>query len=220
MRGVRRAVRVLVVDDHPLVRRGLRDVLEAVDGLAVTGEAGSYARALECLEEEEYDLAIVDLGLGSHSGLELIKHIRERHPEVRVLVCSLHDEVLFAERSLRAGARGYLSKDEAVDRVIEAVERVLDGRIYLSPEMTDRMLALTAGQRGGRDEPLERLSDRELEVFRLLGQGYSTRRIAERFNRSIKTIEIYRANIKHKLDLKDATELIHYAVRWSQTSSS
>lgn len=214
MSSVRKPARVLVVDDHPLVRRGLRDVLEAADGIRVQDEAGSYARALECLEEDEYELAIVDLGLGGQSGLELIKHIRDRHPEVRVLVFSLHDEVLFAERSLRAGARGYLSKDEAVERVVEAVERVLDGRIYLSPEMTDRLLTLTVGQSGGRDEPLERLSDRELEVFRLVGQALSSTEIGERLHVSPKTVDSHRENIKKKLGLKSHGELLRRAVRW------
>jgi DNA-binding NarL/FixJ family response regulator len=210
----RRPARVLVVDDHPLVRRGLREVLDAVDEIAVTGEAASYERALECLEQEPYDLAIVDIGLAGQSGLELTKQLRERYPEVLVLVCSLHDEVLFAERSLRAGARGYLSKDEAVDRVVEAVERVLDGRIYLSPEMTDRLLAVSAGQSGGRDEPLERLSDRELEVFGLVGQALSSSEIGERLNLSPKTVDSHRENIKKKLGLKNHGELLRRAVQW------
>lgn len=210
----RRPVRVLVVDDHPLVRRGLRDVLEPVEGIAVTGEAGTYESALERLEREEYDLAIVDLGLDGQSGLELIKQIHARWPETLVLVCSLHDEVLFAERSLRAGARGYLSKEEAVDRVVEAVERVIEGRIYLSPEMTDRMLALSAGRDVGRDEPLERLSDRELEVFRLVGQALSSSEIGERLKVSPKTVDSHRENIKRKLGLKSHGELLRRAVQW------
>lgn len=214
MTRARRPVRVLVVDDHPLVRRGLRDVLEAVDGIAVTGEAGTYQRALDCLEDEEFDLAIVDLGLDGQSGLELIKQMRGRWPEVQVLVCSLHDEVLFAERSLRAGARGYLSKDEAVDRVVEAVERVIDGRIYLSPEMTDRLLATSAGHARGRDEPLERLSDRELEVFRLSGQALSSSEIGERLHLSPKTVDSHRENIKKKLGLRNHGELLRRAVQW------
>lgn len=214
MSARRSAVRVLVVDDHPLVRRGLRDVLAEVDGVEVAGEAGSYARALECLEEEEYELAIVDLGLGGQGGLELVKQMRARFPRVQVLVCSLHDEVLFAERSLRAGARGYLSKDEAVDRVVEAVERVIDGRIYLSPEMTDRLLATTAGHVGGRDEPLERLSDRELEVFGLVGQALSSSEIGERLHVSPKTVDSHRDNIKKKLGLKSHSELLRRAVQW------
>lgn len=214
MSGGRPAARVLLVDDHPLVRRGLRDVLDAVDGITVTGEAGTYAEALTRLGAERYELAVVDLGLDGQSGLELIKQMRDSHPQVRVLVCSLHDEVLFAERSLRAGARGYLSKDEAVDRVVEAVERVLDGRIYLSPEMTDRMLALSAGRSVGRDEPLERLSDRELEVFRLVGEALTSSEIGERLHLSPKTVDSHRENIKKKLGLRNHGELLRRAVQW------
>lgn len=208
------AARVLLVDDHPLVRRGLRDILTAAEGLEVVGEAGSYAEALDRIEAGGCDLVIVDLTLGDGSGLELIKQLRARRPGLRILVCSMHDEVLYAERVLRAGARGYLSKDEAIDRVVEAVRRVLDGRLYLSPQMTDRLLQAAADGHEPLRDPLERLSDRELEVFELIGEALSAREIGERLGISPKTVESHRESIKTKLGLERPRELLRCAVHF------
>ncbi len=207
-------VRILLVDDHPLVRRGFAAVLASHPDLVPSGEAGSYDEALALLEAADYDLAVVDLSLDGGSGLELIKQISQRRPEVRVLVCSMHDEILFAERSLRAGARGYLSKEEAPERTVEAIRRVLEGRIYLSPAMTDRILHVAAGDPAPVTSTLARLSDREIEVFELLGEALSSRQIGERLGLSPKTVETHRENIKQKLGLESGRELLRRAVQW------
>ena len=206
------AARVLLVDDHPLVRRGLRDILAAAEGLEVAGEAGGYAEAMTRVEEMEVDLVILDLKLGDGSGLELLKQLRSRRPDLKVLVCSMHDEALYAERVLRAGGRGYLSKDEAVDGVVEAVRRVLDGRLYLSPRMTDRLLRSATGTPAPAGDPIERLSDRELEVFVLIGEALSAREIGERLGISPKTVESHRESIKAKLGVDSPRELLRRAV--------
>jgi DNA-binding NarL/FixJ family response regulator len=209
------AVRVLLVDDHPVVRRGLRDVLSTEPGLDVCGEAADPREALKLLSEIECDLAIVDLSLQGPSGLELIKQLRSQYPDMAVLVCSMHDEALFAERALRAGARGYVQKQEAADQVLTAVRRILGGHFYLSSAMTDRLLGTATGTGAGTEEdPVFRLTDRELEVFELLGQARGTRQIAEQLHLSPKTVESHRENIKRKLDLANHNELMRRAVQW------
>lgn len=208
--------RILVVDDHPIVRLGIRQMISADAGLSVCCEADSADAALQSVRSSNADLAIVDLSLGHGTGLELIHRLRETAPELPVLVLSMHDEVLFAERALRAGARGYIMKQEAIDGLVRAVQHVLSGRIYVSERLSQSML-----ERVGRDESstsgrLGNLTDRELEVFEMIGRGLSTADIARELTVSIKTIETYRANIKTKLHLKDAAELIRYATTWTQ----
>lgn len=211
-RATRPAARLLLVDDHPLVRRGLRDILEYAEGVEVVAEAGGYAEALAKVESLELDLVILDLTLGDGSGLELLKQVRARRPELKILVCSMHDEVLYAERVLRAGGRGYLSKDEAIDRVVEAVRRVLDGRLYLSPGMTDRLLRAATGGEVATGNPLASLSDRELQVFELIGEALSAREIGERLGISPKTVESYRESMKAKLGVDSPRELLRRAI--------
>lgn len=208
---------ILIVDDHPILRSGLAQTLGEELDLAVTAEAGSAEEAMQRLEASPVDLALVDISLaGGASGIELIKHMQERWPEVKVLVVSRHDESLYAERAIRAGARGYVMKLRAGEEIVKAVRRVLDGRIYVSEDVKDRLLmGLAAGGASSvMASPLELLSDRELEVFELTGRGLSTREIAERLHLSPKTVESYRARTKSKLDLDSATELTRHAVRW------
>lgn len=208
-----------IVDDHPIVRRGLAQLIDQHADLQVTGEAESVDEAVTVLREGDYDLAIVDLSLKGLSGLELIKRLQAEQPDLPVLVLSMYDERFYAERALRAGAKGYIMKQEATEKVIEAIRRVLRGELYLSEQASQRMVR-TFIDSDPRESttPVDRLSDRELEVFQLLGQGYGTREVAEMLHLSIKTIETYRANIKQKLHLQNASELMQRAVQWVQTS--
>lgn len=209
-----RPARVLVVDDHPVFRAGLVQVLGGEPGLAVCGEAGSAEEALGLLERLAPDLLVVDISLGGASGLELVKQVHQRRPGLPTLVLSMHDETLFAERSLRAGARGYVNKQEAVGHMIAAMRKVLSGGTYLSRRMAARLEGRRAEGGARPEEPVATLSDRELEVFSLIGQGLGTRDIAERLGLSIKTVETYREHIKNKLLLDTATELTRRAVAW------
>lgn len=206
---------ILVVDDHPLMRKGLAMTLQAEPDLNVCAQVADAEEALAALEKLDPDLAIVDISLPGMSGLELIKHMQALKPELRTLVVSRHDEALYAERAIRAGARGYVMKLEAGDMIVKAVRRVLAGGIYVSEEINERLLlGLAAGRQELAQSPLEVLSDRELEVFELTGRGLGTREIAERLHLSVKTVESYRARIKDKLNLKTAAELMQHAVQW------
>lgn len=209
------SARILVVDDHAIVRHGLVRLLDAEDDLEVCGEAATRREALEATRRLEPDLAVVDLALEGADGLELIKQLCDESGEIRCLVLSMYDESLYAERSLRAGASGYVMKEEATETLVEAIRSVLAGEIYVSERIMDRILQKLAG-RGSRlrESPLEELTDRELQVFRLLGQGRSTREVAELLHLSVKTIESHRAKIMDKLDLANATQLLHRAIEW------
>ncbi len=208
--------RILVVDDHPIVRHGLVELLEDEADQKVVAEAANASETLRALDEHEVDLIVLDLSLEGMDGLELIKNIRALHGTLPILVVSTHDEKFYAQRSLHAGALGYLSKECAVDRIVEAVRRVRAGKIYLSEEMSDRLLHhMVDGHNDPTGSPIDRLSDRELEVFRGIGRGMSTRQIAEQLGLSIKTIETYRENIKTKLDFDSGHEMVRYAVQWS-----
>jgi DNA-binding NarL/FixJ family response regulator len=211
------AHRILLVDDHPLIREGLAEVLGREADLVVCGEAASHAEALEMIPEVMPDLAIVDLALRDSHGLELIKDIRARFPRLRVLVVSMHDEELHAERALRAGASGYLTKQEATNRVVQAVRKVLAGEIYLSEQAAARVAAGVAGRSRVPYSSAAGLCDRELEVFELIGQGFTTQQIAQQLHIGVSTVETYRARIKDKLDLKNAAELLQRAIRWNQS---
>jgi DNA-binding NarL/FixJ family response regulator len=206
--------RVLVVDDHPIVRLGIRQMIEAEPGFSLCAETDCAEEALQLARHSKPDVAIVDLSLGRHTGLELIRHLHEAQRDLPVLVLSMHDEALFAERVLRAGARGYIMKHEAIDGLIGAIQRVVTGRIYVSERIAQAVL-----ERLGNDEVelggVGTLTDRELAVFDLIGGGQSTATIADALHVSIKTVETYRSNIKTKLHLKDAAELIRFATMWS-----
>jgi DNA-binding NarL/FixJ family response regulator len=207
--------RILVVDDHPLMRKGLALTLEAESDMEVVAQAADAEEAMSIVEKQEVDVAVVDISLPGMSGLELIKHLQALRPGIKVLVVSRHDETLYAERAIRAGARGYVMKLEASDLIVGAVRRVMAGGIYVSAEINERMLQTMAGGRAdlGRS-PLEVLSDRELEVFELIGRGHPNREIAERLHLSVKTVESYRTRIKEKLGLKTAAEVMQHAFQW------
>ena len=219
--GSRRPARIMVVDDHPIVRQGLTQLISSEQGLEVCAEASDAAEALKLLAETRPDLIIVDISLNSGNGIELIKQIKVRDENVRMLVSSMHDESLFAERALRAGAMGYINKAETTDKVFDAIRQVLAGKIYLSARMTDRMLCRAIGSEEHLSgSPIDSLSDRELEVFELIGQGLTTRQIAAKLHLSPKTVETYRENIKSKLNLNNATELTRHAVQWTLERSN
>ncbi len=208
--------KVLLVDDHPIVRQGLAQLLEQEEDLIVCGEAYDAQGALDAIEKLKPDIAIVDIMLKDVNGIELIKKIKSRLGALPVLVMSMHDESLYAERALRAGARGYIMKEEATDKMLIAVRKVMQGEIYLSEVMVSRILHRLADGKSKADSPLDRLSDRELEVFQLIGEGLGTRQIAERLQVSVKTVESYRAHIKEKLELNSSTEVMRQAVQWVQ----
>jgi len=211
------SIRLVIVDDHPVVRKGLTEVLSHEPGLVVVGEARDPVEGFERIRAERPDVAIVDLALGRASGLDLLKNLNAALPEVRVLMLSMHDERLYAERALAAGASGYVMKDEAMENLIGAIRCVASGRTYVSPQVAERIVArLTA--RGGAAEahtPLERLTNREREVFSLIGQGLATRDIGALLGLSVKTIETHQARIKEKLGLTNSHELIRAAVSWT-----
>jgi DNA-binding NarL/FixJ family response regulator len=207
--------RILIVDDHPLFREGLRQMIDHEADLKVCGEAPDAESALEAINELKPDLAIVDISLGGSNGIDLIKNIKATHEDFPVLVVSMHDESLYAERALRAGALGYLMKHEPAKSVKLAVRKALKGEIYLSERMSSSMLArVINGKSEPNGSPIESLSDRELEVFQMLGQGKSVRQIAEDLDLSIPTINSFRNRIKDKLHLKSSTEVMLHAVQW------
>ncbi len=206
---------VLVVDDHPVVRDGYARLITNQPDLELAGETGDATQVLELIERTRPDLVLLDLSLKTGNGLELCKEITSRFPDVKVLVVSMHDETLYAERVLRAGADGYVNKAEATRKLIEAAREVLGGSYYLSPKMRERMLTRAIGVEGFEDHsPIDRLSDRELEVFEQIGSGMTTREIAANLKLSPKTIESYRENLKAKLNLSNSTELTRHAVHW------
>ena len=207
-------VRILLVDDHPIVREQLALAINRERDLKVCGEAEDARHALELIAAVKPDLAIIDLVLKGSHGLELLKDIRLHHPTVLVLVLSMHDESLFAERAIRGGARGYITKQEATKRIIFAIRHVLDGELYLGEKMAMGLASKLAGRLRSSSLPgIDGLSDREMEVLQLIGQGRATYQIAEDLQVSVKTIETYRARIKEKLGLRDASELLQFALR-------
>ena len=205
--------RILIVDDHPLVRAGFAQLIGDCPDLQVCGEAGDMAEALKQVDASSPQLAIIDLSLAGGSGLDLIEHIKSRNKDILMLVASMHDETLYAERVLAAGARGYINKQEAQESIIRAIRQVLSGKVYLSEPMTERLLSgMVNAPVKKRD--IESLSNRELQVFELIGQGVSSSQIATQLNLSVKTIETHQANIKKKLGLGSAHELNQRAIRW------
>jgi DNA-binding NarL/FixJ family response regulator len=208
--------RILILDDHPIMREGLAQLLAREPDLHVCGEAHDARSALERIARSVPDLLLADLSLPDRNGLELIKDLHLQYPDLRILVLSMHDELLYAERVLRAGGRGYIMKQEGGRKLLQAIRRVLEGHIYVSDRIAERILRIFAGDRpgGAAASPVDRLTDRELEVFQLIGQGLSTQTIASRLNVSVKTVEVHRVNIKSKLQLSALPELVHLAVRW------
>jgi len=208
--------RILIVDDHPMMREGLRTLISRERDFLVCGEADTAGQALDAVANLKPDLVLADISLPGRNGIELIKDICALQDAMLILVISMHDEALYAERALRAGARGYIMKEESGPTMMKAIRQVLDGRIYLSDKMSARILEYAVGKRT-EASPIERLSDREWEVFRLIGRGRSTVQIAEELHLSTKTVEAHRARVKEKLDLKTMPELISFASRWIET---
>jgi DNA-binding NarL/FixJ family response regulator len=213
--------RILLVDDHPMVRERLTEVILREPDLTVCGEAEDRFQAMEKIAATRPHLAIVDLTLKQSHGIELIKDIRSRHPDLAVLVVSMHDEMLHAERVIRAGARGYITKQEATRKIMVAIRTVLNGDVYLSEKMAAHIAASAVGHAQTRPSLLvNSLSDRELCVFEMIGQGHGTRQIADELHLDMRTVETYRARIKEKLHLKDANDLLQHAIHWMQSEGS
>lgn len=208
--------RVFMVDDHPIVRQGLGLLINRESDLTVCGEAESAQSAMRAVDSSQPDVLIVDISLNGPDGLDLLKNVRSRFPDLPVLILSMHDESIYAERALRAGAQGYIMKQEATEKVLVALRRILAGEIYVSERIANRMLQRYIGSpSSGRPPSIADLTDRELEVFRLIGEGHSTRQIAEDLHLSVKTVESYQAHIKEKLSLRSARELVQHAIQWS-----
>ncbi len=213
--------RILIVDDHPMMRQGLAQLVGAEPDLIVCGEVDSAESAIDAVGKSKPDLVLADISLPGKNGLELIKDFQAVQPGLPVLVISMHDESLYAERVLRAGGRGYIMKQEGGRKLMLALRQVLAGKIYVSEKISADILENFSGHRAGTESsPVEKLTDREFEVFQHLGQGRGTRDIAEKLHLSVKTVEVHRANIKAKLKLKSAPELIRFAVRWSESSGT
>lgn len=207
--------RILIVDDHPIVREGLSQRIGRQSDLRVCGEADSANGVLRLVEKLKPHLVLLDINLPGRSGLEVIKDLHSAHPEVPVLALSMHDEEVYAERVLRAGGRGYVNKDTGGQTVIEAIRRVLEGHIYISPKVNTTILNGLAGGKTNRDRSrASRLTDREIEVLRLIGSGKESREVAKSLSMSLKTVETHRSNIKHKLKLETGAQLMRYAVLW------
>jgi DNA-binding NarL/FixJ family response regulator len=207
--------KVLLVDDHPILRAGLRRLIDAESDMLVCGEAEEGPKAFELVGTLQPDIAVIDISLKGSNGIELIKNLKARYPALPTLILSMHDESLYAERALRAGSLGYIMKEEAIEQVLTAIRKVLVGEIFLSEKMKAKMLQQMASGKGKTvNSPIETLTDRELEVFRLIGEGHSTRQIAGQLHLSVRTVEAYREYIKAKLNLKNATELVQHAFHW------
>ncbi len=209
---------ILVVDDHPIVRDGLKTIINSQQDMNVCGEADSGFDAMKTIAELDPDIIIVDISLKFSDGIELTKSIKSRYPKLSVIVFSIHDESVYAERALLAGAKGYLMKDAGSDKVINAIRTVISGDIYVSPTISKRFMHQIAGEKvGDYNTPIENLSDRELEIFKLIGQGYKSSHIAAQLHLSPKTIETYRSRIKLKLNLTNAAELLQYSIKWAKS---
>lgn len=207
---------ILIVDDHPLVRTGLGELLKHEADLKICCEASNLQEAFQFLRDSSPDVAIVDVSLPDGNGLDLVKRLRIRNPNTRILVLSMHDEALLAERALRAGALGYINKEEAAENIVAAIRRVLKGKTWMSRRMKEHLLSTGAARTPGSfDSPLDCLSNRELEVFELIGRGLGTGEIAGKLHLSVKTIETHRANIKKKLHIDSSGELTRRAIQWS-----
>src|SRR3984957_16039581 len=207
--------KVLVVDDHPLLRQGLAMLINQQQDMQVCGEAEEAHVAMQCIAQKRPDIMILDISLKGPDGLELLKSIRASDPDLPVLVLSMHDEAIYAERALRARANGYIMKQEATEKVLVALRRILNGEVYLSDHISSKMLQqYISGAPSMIQSRIASLSDRELEVFRLIGEGRATREIAEELHLSVKTVETYQAHIKDKLALRSGRELIQHAIQW------
>ncbi|MFP4362929.1 MAG: response regulator transcription factor [Spirochaetia bacterium] len=210
--------KVVLVDDHPIVRQGLAQLIDSEEDLQIVGEAQDRSSALDVIHEKQPDIALVDLTLKNSNGIELIKDLKSIKPDLPVLVLSLHDENVYAERVIRAGAKGFIMKAEATETLLDAIRTVLRGGVYLSSKMKEAVLSHAFAPQDRKRGPLDALSDREFEVFQYIGDGKDTKEIAEGLFLSTKTVETYKSHIRSKLGLKNTTELIQYAVKWKVES--
>lgn len=217
MNGTEKSKRVFIVDDHPMMRDGLRQLIGNESDLELCGEADTAALALELAVKTKPDVMLVDITLRNGNGLDLIKDLQASVPETAVIVLSMHDESLYAERVLRAGGRGYIMKQEGGRKIIEGIRRVADGGTFVSDAIASKIVDIFSRRSRDAQSPVERLTDREFQVFQLIGQGLSTREMAERLHVSAKTIEVHRVNIKEKLNTPTLPDLIRYAVRWVES---
>ncbi|HVT89291.1 MAG TPA: response regulator transcription factor [Tepidisphaeraceae bacterium] len=216
--GTRTKTTVLLIDDHPIVRKGIAALINSEPDLEVCGEAATMQETLGLIAKVHPQLAIVDISLDGNNGIELIKNLSSRWPNIPLLAYSMHDESIYAERALRAGAKGYVMKQSPPESLLSAIRQVLKGKTYLSDQMSDRLLGKWVGAGTTTTPmalPIEKLSDRELEVLELLGKGQGTSQIADKLCLSVKTIETYREHLKHKLNLANSQELLRYAIEWS-----
>jgi DNA-binding NarL/FixJ family response regulator len=214
-------LKVLLVDDHPVTRQGMRALINQQLNLEVCGESDNAAQALDLVGQLQPDIAILDVSLKSTNGIELTKNIKALAPNLPILVVSMHDEALYAERALRAGAMGYVMKQEAGEKVALALQHILRGEIFLSAKMKEKMLHRFVNKRGdGMVFAIDTLSDREMEVFQLIGNGFSTRQIAQQLGLSSKTIDSYREHLKLKLGLETGAELVRHAIQWARTEAT
>jgi DNA-binding NarL/FixJ family response regulator len=209
--------RVFLVDDHPIMRQGLAQLINHESDLVVVGEANDASAGLAGVLDMKPDLVVIDISLPGKNGLELIKDIRAHNKSVALLIHSMHDESLYVERVLRAGAQGYIMKQEGAKRVMDAIRKVLSGEIYVSGAMSGKILEIFSGRRPTTQDPVAALSDRQFEIFQMIGQGKGTRAIADELRVSVKTVDAHRANIKEKLHLRSGVELMSYAVRWVES---
>ena len=211
-----RKCRVLLIDDHPIVRQGLALLIDREGDLSVCGEADGAHSAFHAIETLRPDIVVLDISLSGPDGLDVLKEIRMKTASLPVLILSMHDESIYAECAMRAGANGYIMKQEATEKVLVAIRRILQGEVYLSDRLTNTMLQqYVRGVSPTKMSPLVSLTDRELEVFRLIGEGHGTRQIADDLHLSVKTIESYQAHIKEKLALRNARELVQHAIEWT-----
>jgi DNA-binding NarL/FixJ family response regulator len=210
--------KIYIIDDHPIMVQGLKELINNQKDLKVIGSSDDWHVALDQVKKLQPDVIMLDVTLKDANGIEVLKNLKIHVPNIKILMLSMHDENLYAMRSLKAGAQGYIMKQEAVEKVLGAIRQVIAGEVYLSESMSKRTMFQLLGRGGSRTgSPLEDLSDRELEVFTLIGQGCTTRQIAEKLHLSIKTVETHRAHIKEKLNLKNSTELVQHAIHWRES---
>ena len=209
-------IKILIVDDHPVVRQGIKDIIEREGNIKVTAEADSASEAMDIIRKDTPDLAIIDITIkGNINGVELVKAIKDRYPEVNTLVLSMHNESLYAERSIRAGAKGYLMKEDAPKNIINAIYKIMEGDLFISDETSRRIVnKVVQGSSDALGLNIEKLSNREFEIFRLIGNGFSSKEISKKLNLSVNTIESHRRNIREKMNFVDSAEMVKHAIQW------
>jgi len=212
--------KILIVDDHPLMREGLRGTINREADMTVCGEAESALQAMEVIQRLAPDLALVDITLPGRSGLELVKDLKATHPRIVILAISMHDESLYAERMLRAGASGYITKQQPPEELVKAIRQVLDNRVYVSKEISDSLLRRFSGKPRANQSPMDILTDREFEIFHLIGKGKSAKEIASQLHITSKTVAVHSGNIRHKLNIKSTAQLIRFAVQSEGSKSA